>query len=165
MGARHGEKEGKTMAFRTKMQQDTYEKIADWLKAAFGEMLVTAIPDAPVFVFHPGDTLAEIVVAPWGDDDATITVRSWVVQDVEVTRDLMHYLLRENDRFRFGGFGLDSEDDVFFEHTIVGSTCDPEELRASVIAVSGTSDRYDDEIIARFGGVKSIEHIRHKVGA
>ncbi len=152
------------MQFDNKAHEDIYKKAQEWMKELFGTFVV-ALPDVPVFVFEQGDTLAQITVASWGSDDATITVRSWVVHDVEATPDLMHYLLRENDKFRFGAFGLDSEDDVFFEHTIVGSTCDPEELKASVFAVTGTSDRYDDEIIAKYGGMKSIDKLKEKATA
>jgi hypothetical protein len=61
-------------------------------------------------------------------------------------------LLMENGTLRFGAFGIDSEKDIFFEHTIVGSTCDKEELRASVMAVVTNSDDYDDKIVAKWGG-------------
>lgn len=52
----------------------------------------------------------------------------------------------------FGEFGLDPEKDIFFEHTIVGSTCDKEELRASIMASVMNSDDYDDKIEAKWGG-------------
>lgn len=151
------------MEFATKTHQEVHERVGEWMKELFG-MFFHEIPGVPVYVFQQGDTLVQITVAPWGDDDATITVRSWVVHDVEVTQEFMHYLLRENDTFRFGAFGLDNEDDVFFEHTIVGSTCDPEELKASVLAVAGTSDRYAEKIIPVYGGVTSADKLKEKAG-
>ena len=151
------------MNFDSDAQRDVYQKVREWMKELFG-MFVTELPDIPAFGFQQGDTLAQIAVVPWANDDATITVRSWVIHDVEVTADLMHFLLRENDTFRFGGFGLDSEEDVFFEHTIVGSTCDPEELKASVLAVAGTSGRYAAKMVPQFGGMTSADKLRQKIG-
>jgi hypothetical protein len=80
-----------------------------------------------------------------------------VVRDVDVVPELMEFLLHENDKMRFGAFGLDSDNDVFFEHTIVGGACDKEELRASVTAVAVTADRYDDQLVARFGGKRGLD--------
>jgi hypothetical protein len=93
----------------------------------------------------------------WGEDDAIITTRSWVVTGIELTQELLQYLLRENDTMRFGAFGLDSDNDVFFEHTIVGSTADKHELKASVMAVVMTADRYDDIIAERWGGTRAVD--------
>jgi len=69
----------------------------------------------------------------------------------------MQFLLRKNDDMRFGAFGLDRDMDIFFEHTIVGSTCDKEELRATVMAVLQTADKYDDEIVAKWGGERAVD--------
>ncbi|HOD05119.1 MAG TPA: YbjN domain-containing protein, partial [Anaerolineaceae bacterium] len=91
------------------------------------------------------------------EDDATITTRAYVVTGVELTPDLMHFLLRENDRMRFGAFGVDQDNDIFFEHTIVGSTCDMEELKSSVLAVVYTADQYDDQIIQKWGGQRAVD--------
>ena len=70
---------------------------------------------------------------------------------------LMLYLLRENYEVTCGGFGIDEEDDVFFEHSIVGSTCGKGELANSVAAVSFFADKYDDEIQRLWGGKKGFE--------
>jgi hypothetical protein len=79
-------------------------------------------------------------VFPWKKDDDTITTRSDGITGAEMTPELMTFLLSENSRVRFGAFGLDLEKDIFYEHTIVGSTCNKEELRASIMAVVLTSD-------------------------
>jgi len=55
------------------------------------------------------------------------------------------------------GVSLDRDDDVFFEHAIVGDTLDKDELRASVKAVLSVADHYDDEIQRRWGGRKALE--------
>lgn len=144
------------MQFHSEAHKAVYEKIGPWMKELFGEF-ARAREDTPVFGVLVGSALAHVAVYPWGEDDATICTRSYVVTKVEVIPDLMHFLLRKNDDMRFGAFGLDGDNDIFFEHTIVGSTCDKEELRASVMAVLTTADKYDDEIVARWGGERAVD--------
>lgn len=144
------------MEFKTASQKACYEKIGPWMKEIFGDF-AQARPDMPVFGVVVGSALAQIAVYPWGDDDATICTRAYVVTGAEITPDLMMFLLRSNDDMRFGAFGLDRDNDIFFEHTIVGSTCDKEELKASVFAVVMTADRYDDQIMARWGGQRAMD--------
>jgi hypothetical protein len=139
------------MEFRSEAHQACYEKTATMLKDLFGEM-VRSDGDDPVFMLPLGSTMAQITVAPWGQNDATICTRAIVAVGSEISLDLCSYLLHENADFRFGAFGLDKDDWVFFEHTIVGSTADKDELKASILAVVSTADRYDDEIIKRWGG-------------
>lgn len=146
------------MEFKTSAQKACYEKIVPWAKELFGEF-AQAREDAPVFGVMAGSAMVQVAVLPWGDDDATITARAYVVSGAELTPDLMHYLLRKNDDVRFGAFGVDNDGDIFFEHTIVGSTCDKEELKASVMAVVLTADKYDDEIVARWGGQRALDRM------
>ncbi len=147
------------MEFKTAAQKACYEKVGPWVKELFGAFSM-AREDAPVFAVMSGSAIAYVSVAPWGDDDATITVRAYVVTGAEPTQDLMHYLLQKNDTMRFGAFGMDEDDDIFFEHTIVGSSCDKDELKASVMAVLMTADRFDDEIVARWGGQLAFDRMR-----
>ena len=146
------------MEFRSAAQKACYEKIAPWMKELFGEFVMMR-NDAPAMAVVIGSAVAQVGVIPWGNDDATINTRAYVVMGAEATSELMHFLLRETDNMRFGGFGLDSDDDVFFEHAIVGSTCDKAELKASVMAVVVTADQYDDKIIARWGGQRALDRM------
>ena len=109
------------MEFRSAAQKACYEKIVPWMKELFGEFVMLRT-DAPAMAVVIGSAVAQVGVIPWGNDDATINTRAYVVTGAEATSELMHFLLRETDNMRFGGFGLDSDDDVFFEHAIVGST-------------------------------------------
>ena len=147
---------GGGIQFQTVHQEETFNKVKGWMKDIFGDF-ATPREDAPNVSVYVGSSYSSVAVMPWGDDDAIITTRSWVVTGVEMTQDMLYYLLRENDTMRFGGFGLDSDNDIFFEHTIVGSTADKVQLKASVMAVVMTADRYDDEITGRFGGTRAID--------
>jgi hypothetical protein len=129
------------------------------MKELFGE-LVMMRDDAPVMFVMMGSAVAQVAVMPWGDDDATITTRAYVVTGAELTPDLMLYLLQKNEKMRFGAFGVDEDGDILFEHTIVGSSCDKNELKVSVLAVLRTADEYDDEIVARWGGERALDRMR-----
>ncbi|HOG48809.1 MAG TPA: YbjN domain-containing protein [Anaerolineae bacterium] len=144
------------MEFKTQAQQACYQKIAPWIREIFGEF-ARARDDRPVFGVVIGTSFTAIAVYPWGEDDSVITTRSYVVTKVELTPDLMRFLLEQNDRMRFGAFGIDSDGDIFFEHAIVGSTCDKNELQASAIAVAMTSDQYDEQITSRWGGQRACD--------
>ena len=144
------------MQFESKAQEDIYNKVVPWMKEIFGDF-ARPREDHPSFAIYVGSAYASTAVMTWGEDDAIITTRSWVVTGVELTLELLQYLLRENDTMRFGAFGLDSDNDVFFEHTIVGSTADKHELKASVMAVVMTADRYDDIIAERWGGTRAVD--------
>jgi hypothetical protein len=144
------------MEFHSEAQKQCYEKVAIWMREMFGEQAMSR-EDRPSFGLVVGSALSHIVVHPWGDDDSTITAFSYVVTGAELTADLMKYLLQENDRVRFGAFSIDNEGDIIFSHTIVGSTCDKEELRTSVMFVAKLADDYDDKIVARFGGQRAAD--------
>jgi hypothetical protein len=144
------------MDFQTAAQKDCYEKVVPWLKELFGQF-AQPHDEKPVIAVVLGSAMAQVGVYPFGSDGSSITTRAWVVRDVEVGSDLTDYLLHQNDSMRFGAFGLDRDNDVFFEHTILGGTCDKEELNSSVTAVVATADRYDDELVARFGGKRGLD--------
>ena len=146
------------MEFQTDPQKQCYEKIAPWMKELFGTF-ARPREDVPAFVVLIGSAVAQIGVSPWGVDNSTITTRSYVVTGVELSADLMHFLLQENDKMRFGAFGVDRENDIFFEHTIVGASADIEELKASVMAVILTADQYDDKLIERWGGQRAVDRM------
>lgn len=142
--------------FQTKAQEEIYGRVAGWMKEIFGEFAV-AREDAPSFNTYVGSAFAVTAVTPWGEDDAVIMTRSWVVTKIEGNQDLYYYLLRENDIMRFGAFGLDSDNDIYFEHAIPGKSTDKDELKASVMAVILTADKYDDTITQRWGGQRAVD--------
>ena len=139
------------MEFKTNAQRACYEKVLPMVRSTFGEFAIV-LDDRPGFAIPQGSTLCHIGVHPWGEDSATVLCRSYVVMGPELVPDLLMFLLRTNDDMRFGAFGVDRDGDIFFEHSIVGATIDKDELKASVMAVIWTADKYDDEIVGRWGG-------------
>jgi len=144
------------MEFTNKAQQDCYEKVVPWMKEIFGEF-VRVREDAPLLSVVIGSAVVQIGVFPWGEDDVTVVARSYVVTGVEMTLELAQFLLKENSEMRFGAFGIDSDGDVTFQHSIVGSQLQKEELKATVMAVVWTADEYDDKIVAKWGGQRAVD--------
>lgn len=144
------------MEFKTAAHRAVYEKMVGWMKEMFGEQALVR-PDAPIVTMRVGSALVHVHALSWGDDDATVVTLAYVVTGAEPTADLMRFLLQKNHAMRFGAFSLDEDCDIIFEHTIVGSTLQKEELKASVFAVAGVADDYDDQIVARYGGQRAMD--------
>lgn len=146
------------MEFDSEAQRKCFEKIAPWVTELFGGSVLRN-PEKPVLGVMEGSAFGQVGVFPWGDD-AMITTRAYVVTGAELKPELLGYLLHENAGMHFGGFGIDDEGDIIFEHSIVGSTCDRKELEASVVAVLKMADDYDDLIVERWGGQRALDQVR-----
>ena len=144
------------MEFKSNAQRACYNRIVPWMQDLFGDAAVM-FEDEPLFIVTIGSAVASTRVVSWEENDALVTTRSFVVTDVDITPELSYYLLRENNSIQFGRFALDKENDIVFEHSLVGSTCDQIELKTSVTTVIRLADDYDDEIVARWGGQRALE--------
>lgn len=150
------------MEFQNDVQKQCYEKVSTWLREIFGELAIRVREEYPVIDVIAGSSVTHVSVDPWGDDDTVVMARSYVVRGIELTADLLEYLLRKNNEVRFGAFSIDKDNDIAFDITIVGSTIDREELKAAVLAVSMTADRLDDEIVAKWGGQSTRDFFRNR---
>lgn len=137
--------------FETEPQRECYEKVKTWLKEIFGECLLER-ESSPGFAIRSGSSLMQIFIRAWGEDDATISCLSVVVSGAEITPELTRHLLLQNSKYRFGAFSIDSDDDILFDHTIIGSSCSKLELKMIALAMMNTVDEVDDEIVSRWGG-------------
>lgn len=144
------------MEFANSVHKTTYEQVTTLMRELFGEM-AQARNDIPAFLVCLGSAIVQITVWPWTDDECIVNARSWVVRGPDVTPELMSFLLHENSKMRFGAFGIDDDNDIFFNHSIVGSTIDKIELKTTVLAVLSTADRYDDDIRSRWGGQRGTD--------
>lgn len=143
------------MTFEAPSQQATYQRVKRWLQQVNYKIEVR--PEEPVILVRAGSSLVAVEVAPWGRGDSTIRIRALVVRGAKLDLDLAEFLLRENSRLEFGAFGLHGESDIVFEHSLVGSTCDLDELVATLAAVSQAADVYDNQIVARWGGHRALD--------
>jgi Putative bacterial sensory transduction regulator len=146
------------MNFDTEAQRAAYERAADLMTQMFGEMAWQS-SEEPMFGLQLGSAAVNLRVMPLGDDGAFIESWSWVVTGIEQSSELYHYLLGENVNMRFGAFAVDEEGDVMFKYGLIASDLDKEELRAAVLAVGRTADRYDDEIVAKYGGMTAKDRM------
>lgn len=144
------------MQFETSAQSQCYEKVIRWMDELFEDIPWETL-DCPGVGLFMGSAWVEVRIFPWDEDDATINVRSTVVTEANLTLELQNFLLRTNTDLQFGAFSIDGDGNILFGHTIVGSTCDPDELEASVMAVLQTADEYDDEIVMRWGGQRALD--------
>ena len=144
------------MKFDSSAQKKCYRQVESWLEEMFGGD-VEAQEDDPIFLLTYESTALVVAVYPFGDDDAVISTRAIVVKSPKLLKELLYFLLRKNDDVLFGAFGIDGDDDIFFEHTIVGNTADKAGFEASITSVAATADEYDDEIVERWGGQLALE--------
>ena len=139
------------MEFANEAQRSCYEKVASYLREVFGDSF-TADVEFPRFGVKVGSALIIVFVEAWGAEDAVVVTKSWLVRGADVTADLTRTLLEWNDDVLFGAFGIDSDGQIYFQHAIVGSSLDREELRTSILAVGTAADQFDDKIVERWGG-------------
>lgn len=150
--------EANNLKFQTSAQEACYEKVVTWIQEIFGKY-PCARQDFPGLGMFVGSALVEILVFPWDENDAVINTRSYVVVGAELKPELMRYLLEENAKMIFGAFGISPDNEILFEHSIVGSTCSMKELEASVKAVMEIADEYDDKIVDHWGGKRALDRI------
>lgn len=144
------------MEFTTPAQEQCYGRVSPWIAELFGDS-ATARADEPVWDIRVGSSVTELGIFPWKQDESVISARAVVVRNVKFAPELLQYLLRQNSVMRFGAFGIESDNEIYFLHSIVGSTCDKPELEASVRSVSSMADHYDDEIVNRWGGRRACD--------
>ena len=144
------------MASQSPMVQDVHARVGVWLAELFGASATSADGGAGYRVRF-GSALVEVTVSPLGDAEAVIVARAPVVEGADVTAELMRHLLARNCEARFGAFGVTRDGAIEFRHSIVGSACQKEELKASVQYVMLTADLADDEIVGKWGGRRASD--------
>jgi len=138
------------MDFQNEAQEACYQRVRELMTQLFGEE-ASPDPNAPSFVLRRGSADVHVSVAAL-EEQAVVSVFSWVATGVTPSEELYRYLLTENTNFVFGGFALGGDNSVIYQHSVVGDTIDKQQLRASVRAVADVADGYDDQIAGRFGG-------------
>ncbi|WP_190316084.1 T3SS (YopN, CesT) and YbjN peptide-binding chaperone 1 [Pseudanabaena sp. UWO310] len=143
------------MNFQTEAQQDCYQKVADWLPEICDR--VNPITSSPLFSLQLGSATVLIEIRPFRELEAVIYLWAYVATEVEVSYDLLLYLLKQNDNFRFGGFSMADEGDIRFHVSLLGASCQENEFKLALAEVLETADRYDDLIVERWGGRRAAD--------
>lgn len=112
--------------------------------------------DRGLYVIKQGSSYVMISVIPTGEqkEHAMVRLTAQVVAGVRPDPMLFRQLLILNNKLRFGAFAYEPEGElILFSHALLGgSTLNPNELLAAVHDVALVADRYDDHIVARYGG-------------
>ncbi|HSO74985.1 MAG TPA: hypothetical protein VLU47_09105 [Blastocatellia bacterium] len=149
------------MEFKSESHKRIYGKTREYLHTLFGEVNVKAMDDT--LVLQEGSTFIYARAFPIGDKKAGVEVFSYVVVDVDVTEELMRYLLTYNLRLILGAFGLtigeDGKATVLLTYSILGDTMSRDELYAGVSAIARVADDLDDQIVKAFGGKTALDKL------
>lgn len=112
--------------------------------------------DRGLYVIKQGSSYVMISVIPTGEqkEHAMVRLTAQVVAGVRPEPGLFRQLLILNNKLRFGAFAYEPEGElILFSHALLGgSTLNPNEVLAAVHDVALVADRYDDHIVARYGG-------------
>jgi hypothetical protein len=112
--------------------------------------------DRGLYVIKQGSSYVMIAVLRTGPtgDHILVRVTAQVVAGVRAEGALLRQLLILNGKLRFGAFAYEPHGElILFQHTLMGgATLDANELLAAVHDVALVADRYDDHIVARYGG-------------
>jgi hypothetical protein len=135
--------------------QECYDRVSRYVGELYAERALPE-PDRRCFtIVGAGSSVVRVRVQALGDSHSVVTVLSPVVVDIEPSDALARYLVEENGKLLFGAFSL-VDDVVLLNHSILGDSLDPGELKASVDVVLSTADDYDDVIVERFGGRTAV---------
>jgi len=147
----------KTKQFHTKCQEEVYRSV----KSHLDDLVEEHFDDAEHcdFYLKYGSTVLEISIEPYEEDDAVLEILAFVVQDVEPSFELMRELLQINSEVALGAFSVVGRD-VFFSHSFLGRRLQAEQLIASLEIVATIADEYDEQIVAKYGGVTALDSLR-----
>ncbi|WNZ25652.1 hypothetical protein HJG54_24320 [Leptolyngbya sp. NK1-12] len=156
-----------TISFTNPIQALTYRKVEDYLTTSilFRDALQVAT-NQPSFYVTYGSALISVEVLAWdvhpweSGDLAIVKACSCVTVDSQVNAALMHYLLLENSRMRFGAFQLGNANEILFAHSVLGGeNMDLMELQTCILSVVTIADTYDDIIVEKFGGQRAVDRL------
>ena len=112
--------------------------------------------DKGLYVIKQGSSYVMISVIATGpaSESALVRVTAQVVAGVRPEPQLLRQLLILNGKLRFGAFAYEPDGElILFSHALLGgSTLNANEVQAAVHDVALVADRYDDHIVARYGG-------------
>jgi hypothetical protein len=137
------------LPFESEGQRKAYERLKAPLEAAVGT--VRERIHAIGYVYEVDGTIVTSTFAPWGDD-TIVANRSYLAGAVPMSEGLLRELAKWTEAGRFGFFGVDDADNVYFEHQLAGSTATTDTLGRSIRQSHATAMARKDELRSRFGG-------------
>lgn len=135
---------------------ETKERVQAYL-TRFGPVSIDSDGDLSL---PAGSTRVFVRVREHPNGEATLVdVWAIILRKVEVTPALFEYIATNTDNWVFGHPALFVDDKtntatVIMTHRLLGDYLDLDELMYVVGGVAGSSDEFDDELQATFGGQK-----------
>lgn len=111
----------------------------------------------PSFDVEEGSARVFIRVDPYMENSALVRVISYVVSGARVDDPELLRFLSEKNANLFAGFGIDSDNDIFFSYTMLGAECTRENLNWAISVVGSVADEHDDIIREKWGGRRAVE--------
>lgn len=149
------------MQFSHDSHREAYGRLQTYLGELFDD--IHHDEDNGHFYVRYGSTVLEISVDPYGPEDAVVHVMAYCVQGVEVDDRLLRGLLELNHGLPFGAFSLVGND-IFYAYSLFGRAVERSNVLGAVAAVAETSDKWDDKIVAKYGGQRALDRIRDTGG-
>jgi sensor domain CHASE-containing protein len=137
------------MQLEQQAHADLYARVSGYLRQAFGE-LAEANEEFPSWVVRIGRKPVLVSVAAVGDDSALVDLWTWVGHGLVVTPEVAQYLLTQNASCRIGALGVDDEDSIVFEHSLMSEGVNNEVLARVVRWMSSTAEDIEDELNMQF---------------
>src|SRR4051794_9553941 len=115
------------MEFGNDAQRELYGRVKEWMAEWVAGTLPTH-PELPWFgPVGEGSARVWVQVVAGGADAAFVRVLSWIVHDIEPSKELFEYLLHENQESSVGAFGF-FDNSVSLSHSYFGDTVQKDEL-------------------------------------
>jgi hypothetical protein len=137
------------MPFESDGQREAYERLRGPLEALFPALRERI--HAIGYVYEVDGTTVTSTLAPWGPD-TIVANRCYLAGEVPMSQELLRELASWTEKGRFGYFGVDDANNVFFEHQLPGSTATHDTLGRSIAQAHATAMARKDEVRTRFGG-------------
>jgi hypothetical protein len=137
------------MPFESDGQREAYERLRGPLQELFPALRERI--HAIGYVYEIDGTTATSTLAPWGTD-TIVANRCYLAGAVPMSEELLRQLASWTEAGRFGYFGVDDANNVYFEHQLAGSTATQDTLDRSIRQVHATAMARRDEVRQRFGG-------------
>ena len=138
------------LPFESEGQRKAYDRLRPMLEALLPAGIRERI-HAIGYVYEVDGTTLTTTLAPWGDD-TIVANRCYLAGAVPVGEAVLRELARWTEAARFGSYGVDKDDGVYFEHQLVGSTATRATLGRSIRAAHALAIGRRDEFRSRFGG-------------
>jgi hypothetical protein len=137
------------LPFESVPQQHVYEQLKPMLEEVFGP--VRERIHAIGYAYEIDGMTVTTTLSPWADD-VVIANRAYLAGSVPMAEGALRELARWTEAGRFGTFGVDDADNVYFEHQLLGSTVTTDSLGRSMRAAHAIAVGRRDDFRARFGG-------------